>query len=162
MYPPMKLLANTISFFLICFHIYIIFTLCLFTRTSENMSCRVCKGRCTKQKQNVQNICYLRNTLCFTPSGRTWVADREKPFFSLSKYHFPIENYEKIGGTRFFQKPQPFQNVEHFLLLSSCKLLKTSFSDSASKTEYRAVIKSILIPKIFWYWRFESHRAWCV
>ena len=60
---------------------------------------------------------------------------------------------------RFSRKTHLFRNVRNFLLLSFFQLLKIIFSDSASKTEYRQVIKSTIDSKLYWCWRFESRRV---
>jgi hypothetical protein len=70
--------------------------------------------------------------------------------FSFRKRFSRVEKYEKLEESRFFlKKTQLVQNVQNFLLSSSCKRLKIFFSDSASKAEYKTVVKSTLTPKIF-------------
>jgi hypothetical protein len=49
--------------------------------------------------------------------------------------------------------------VRNFLLHPFSQLRKTIFPDSASKAEYRQVVKGTLISKFFWWWRFKSRRA---
>ncbi len=85
----------------------------------------------------------------FTSFDRAWAADHEKLLFSLSKCCFQVEKYEKLERSRFFQKTQLFQNMQNFLFHSFFQLLKIFFSDSASKTEYKQVVKSTITPKIF-------------
>jgi hypothetical protein len=85
----------------------------------------------------------------FTSFDRLSLAEHEKLLFSLSKYFFRVEKYEKLGGTRFFQKTQLFRNEQNFPLSSSCKLVRIFFTDSASKTESRSVVNSSLTRKIF-------------
>ena len=78
---------------------------------------------------------------------------------ALANASFESKNTKYLEGVVFFKKHILFKYVQNFLLHSFFQLLKIIFSDSASKTEYRQVVKSTLTPKIFWWWRFESHQV---
>jgi hypothetical protein len=56
------------------------------------------------------------------------------------------------------KKTHLFRNMQNFLFRSFFQLLKIIFADSASKIEYRQVVKSTLDPKIYQWWHFESRR----
>ncbi len=63
------------------------------TTTANNLmpvQDRFCNSRCTKQKQNVQNICCLRNALCFTlcseKQSLNYALRRKKLHFSSRSF----------------------------------------------------------------------------
>jgi len=64
------------------------------------------------------------------------VAHHEKQLFTLRKYLFQVEKYEKIEGCRIYQ------NVHYISVHAFSGFLKIFFSDSAEKTEPRRVVKS--------------------
>jgi hypothetical protein len=73
-----------------------------------------------------------------------------KHYFLSSSDLFPVKNNEKLGGSRFYQKTQLFQNVRNFPLCPFFQLPKVFFSDSASSTDYKQVVKLTLAPNTFW------------
>ncbi len=70
------------------------------------------------------------------------VADHEKQLFTLRKYLFQVEKYEKIEGCRIFQKTQFYRNVPYISVGAFSEFRKIFYSDSASKSESRRVVKS--------------------
>jgi hypothetical protein len=80
-------------------------------------------------------------------------------FLALVNASFQSKNTTYSKSVVFFNKTPLFQNVQNFLLSPSCKVLKLFFSASASKMEYKKVVKPTTDPKIYWCWRFESRRV---
>ena len=80
-------------------------------------------------------------------------------FLVLADASFRSKNTKYSKDSDFFEKHIFCQNVPNFLLRSFFQLLKINFSDSASKTECKQVLKSNPDPKSYWGWRFESRRV---
>ena len=78
---------------------------------------------------------------------------------ALANTSFRSKNTKYSKDSDFFEKHIFCQNVPNFLLRSFFQLPKINFSDSASKTEYKKVVKSTLDLKLYWWWRFESRRV---
>ena len=95
----------------------------------------------------------------FTPFDRIWPADHEKQVFTSPKYLFQVEKYQKLEGCQDFENTRIFQKTFCILLLDFSYFLKILFSNSASKTESRKVVKSTIDPDTFSRWRYESSRA---
>jgi hypothetical protein len=85
--------------------------------------------------------------------------NHEKQLFTSRKYLFQVEKYKKLEGCRCYKKTHHFQNIPHILLRAFLKLPKIFFSDLASKSESRKIVKSAPDFDIFSWWRYESRRA---
>ncbi len=95
----------------------------------------------------------------FTSFDRVWAADHEKQLFTLRKYLFEVDEYKKLEGCRSFQKTHLFQNTLYILLRDFSEFPKIFFSDLASKSESKSIVKSGPDFDIFSQWRYESRRA---
>ncbi len=120
------------------------FTITQTTLNTVSQNLKQLKLRCRQFKLRVN---------FFTPFDRVRAADHENLLFSLSKYFLPIEKDEILERYHFSRK------IQKFLLRSFFQLLRIIFSDSASKTEQKLVIKSTIHPKFYWWWRFAYRRV---
>jgi hypothetical protein len=83
----------------------------------------------------------------------------ERELLITKIYFLALPNASFRSKNTKYSKGVVFRNTQNFVVSLFFQFLKIIFPDSASKTEYRQIVKATPDPKLYWWWRFESYRV---